>query len=35
MMIGFVVMLITGFLLYYAIPVRTTQSLWFRIRLFC
>ena len=32
MMIGFVVMLITGFLLYYAIPVRTTQSLWFRIK---
>ena len=32
MMIGFVVMLITGFLLYYAIPVRTTQSLWFRVK---
>ena len=32
MMIGFGVMLITGFLLYYAIPVRTTQSLWFRIK---
>lgn len=32
MMIGFVLMLITGFLLYYAIPVRTTQSLWFRIK---
>ena len=32
MMIGFAVMLITGFLLYYAIPVRTTQSLWFRIK---
>ena len=27
MMIGFAMMLITGFLLYYAIPVRTTQSL--------
>ena len=32
MMIGFAMMLITGFLLYYAIPVRTTQSLWFRIK---
>ena len=32
MMIGFAIMLITGFLLYYAIPVRTTQSLWFRIK---
>ncbi len=32
MMIGFAVMLLTGFLLYYAIPVRTTQSLWFRIK---
>jgi hypothetical protein len=32
MMIGFVVMMITGLLLYYAIPVRTTQSIWFRIK---
>ena len=32
MMIGFAMMLITGFLLYYSIPVRTTQSLWFRIK---
>ena len=32
MMVGFVVMLITGFLLYYAIPVRSTQSVWFRIK---
>ena len=32
MMIGFAMMVITGFLLYYAIPVRTTQSLWFRIK---
>ena len=32
MMIGFAMMLITGLLLYYAIPVRTTQSLWFRIK---
>ena len=32
MMIGFTVMIITGFLLYYAIPVRSTQSIWFRIK---
>ncbi len=32
MMLGFVVMVITGFVLYYAIPVRTTQSIWFRIK---
>jgi hypothetical protein len=32
MMIGFVVMLVTGFLLFYAIPVRTTNSIWFRIK---
>jgi hypothetical protein len=32
MIIGFVVMAITGFILYYAIPVRTTQSIWFRIK---
>lgn len=32
MMIGFAVMVISGFLLYYAIPVRTTQSIWFRIK---
>lgn len=32
MMIGFAVMIITGILLFYAIPVRTTQSLWFRIK---
>jgi len=32
MVIGFVIMIITGFILYYAIPVRTTQSLWFRIK---
>jgi hypothetical protein len=32
MLIGFTVMLITGVLLYSAIPVRTTQSLWFRIK---
>ena len=32
MIIGFVVMIVTGFLLFYAIPVRTTQSVWFRIK---
>ena len=32
MMIGLTLMVITGVLLYYAIPVRTTQSLWFRIK---
>ena len=32
MMIGLVLMVITGVLLYYAIPVRTTQSLWFRMK---
>ncbi|MEM7079685.1 MAG: DUF6644 family protein [Pseudomonadota bacterium] len=32
LMIGFVVMVITGVLLYYAIPVRSTQSIWFRIK---
>jgi hypothetical protein len=29
---GFVVMVITGALLFYAIPVRSYQSLWFRIK---
>lgn len=32
MILGFAVMVITGLLLYYAIPVRTTQSVWFRIK---
>jgi hypothetical protein len=32
MMIGFLVMVVTGLLLFYAIPVRTTQSIWFRIK---
>lgn len=32
MLIGMAIMFITGFALYYAIPVRTTQSLWFRIK---
>ena len=33
MMIGLALMVITGVLLYLAIPVRTTQSLWFRIKI--
>lgn len=33
MLIGFSVMLITGLLLFTAVPVRTTQSLWFRIKM--
>ncbi len=32
MMIGFSVMIITGLLLFYAAPIRTTQSIWFRIK---
>lgn len=32
MLLGFSVMIITGLLLFYAIPVRTAQSLWFRIK---
>jgi hypothetical protein len=32
MLLGFSVMIITGLLLFYAIPVRTSQSLWFRIK---
>ena len=32
MMIGFAVMMLTGLLLFYAIPVRSTQSIWFRIK---
>jgi len=32
MLAGMAVMFITGFVLYYAIPVRTTQSIWFRIK---
>jgi hypothetical protein len=33
MMIGFAIMIVTGLLLFYAIPVRSTQSLWFRIKM--
>ncbi len=32
MLAGFVVMVITGGLLFYAIPVRSYQSIWFRIK---
>jgi len=32
MFIGFGLMIITGLLLFYAIPVRTAQSVWFRIK---
>jgi uncharacterized membrane protein SirB2 len=32
MLVGFSIMFITGILLFSAIPVRTTQSLWFRIK---
>ena len=32
MLLGFVVMVVTGLVLFYAIPVRTTQSVWFRIK---
>lgn len=33
MIIGFVIMFVTGSLLFYAKPVETTQSLWFRIKM--
>ena len=32
MLVGFTVMFATGILLFYAIPVRSSQSLWFRIK---
>ena len=32
MKIGMTVMVITGFILFFAIPVRSTQSIWFRIK---
>lgn len=32
-MVGFVIMIVTGVLLFYAIPVRTYHSVWFRIKL--
>ena len=33
MFIGFGLMVLTGLLLFYAIPVRSAQSVWFRIKL--
>lgn len=30
---GFVIMVVTGLLLFYAIPVRTFHSVWFRVKL--
>ena len=33
MMIGFVIMVVSGLLLYYAIPVRSSQSVFFRAKL--
>lgn len=33
MLIGFTVMFITGILLFYAVPVRSSQSIWFRIKM--
>jgi hypothetical protein len=33
MLFGFSVMIVTGLLLFFAIPVRTAQSLWFRVKL--
>ena len=33
MMVGFTVMFITGILLFYAVPVRSVQSIWFRIKM--
>ncbi len=32
MLIGMAIMMVTGFILYFAIPVRTTQSIWFRMK---
>ena len=32
MKIGMAIMIVTGFVLYFAIPVRSTQSIWFRIK---
>ena len=33
MLIGFTVMFVTGILLFYAVPVRSAQSVWFRIKM--
>ena len=34
MLFGFTIMFITGILLFYAVPVRSAQSVWFRINFF-
>jgi 4-amino-4-deoxy-L-arabinose transferase-like glycosyltransferase len=33
MLLGFVVMFGTGILLFYAVPVRSAQSIWFRVKI--
>ncbi len=33
MLVGFTVMVVTGLLLFYAVPVRSSQSIWMRIKL--
>jgi len=33
MLLGFIIMFITGVLLFYAVPVRTSQSVWFRFKM--
>lgn len=33
MMIGFAIMVVSGLLLVYAVPVRTTNSIWFRMKM--
>jgi hypothetical protein len=33
MLIGFSIMVITGLLLFYAIPVRSAQNIWFRFKM--
>ncbi|PCJ26616.1 MAG: hypothetical protein COA96_04670 [SAR86 cluster bacterium] len=33
MLVGFGIMIITGALLFYAVPVRSTQSVWFRVKM--
>ncbi len=32
MFVGFGIMVVTGLALYYAVPVRNTQSIWFRVK---
>ena len=33
MLLGFIIMFITGILLFYAVPIRTSQSIWFRFKM--